>query len=223
MHQSSLGGLLLLAGDKIDPLWQSPAMPWLYLIAAALCGFAFTIFLLLIICLRYGRKLDRGVLAELANLLSGMCFFFLTIRAIDLIWRGQIHAAFALNKMSLLFLLETSLILIPAVALRFRRVRETPRPLLNTSALACVGGMLYRFIPTSIAYAPMRSTSYFPSVPELVMAVGYISFGILAFVFAINYFAVLPGEASTWDHAFRPFGWKHRVAAPVATELERGV
>jgi hypothetical protein len=27
MHQSSLGGLLLLAGTKIHPLWQSPVMP----------------------------------------------------------------------------------------------------------------------------------------------------------------------------------------------------
>jgi len=101
--------------------------------------------------------------------------------------------------------------------------------LLNMSALACVGGMLYRFIPTSIAYTPMRSTSYFPSVPELVMAVGYIALGIVAFVYAINYFAVLPGEASAWDHAFRPFGWKRRIAAPTgmpltpATVFERGV
>jgi Ni/Fe-hydrogenase subunit HybB-like protein len=219
MHQSSLGGLLLLAGDKIDPLWQSPAMPWLYLIAAVLCGFAFTIFLLLIVCLRYARKLDNSVLSELAMLLSGMCFFFLAIRLTDLIWRGQIHAAFAFDKMSLLFLLETSLILIPGVALCFRRVRETSRALLNMSALACMGGMLYRFIPTSIAYAPMRSTSYFPSVPELVMAVGYISLGIVGFVFAINYFAVLPGEASSWDHAFRPFGWKRAVSVAAAMPL----
>jgi Ni/Fe-hydrogenase subunit HybB-like protein len=219
MHQSSLGGLLLLAGDKINPLWQSPAMPWLYLIAAALCGFSFTIFLLLIVCLRYARKLDQDVLTELANLLSGICFFFLLVRAIDLLWRGQLHRAFALDTMSLLFLLESSLILIPAVALRFRRLRETPRVLLNTSVLACLGGMLYRFIPTSIAYKPMRSTSYFPSAPELVMAVGYISMGIVAFVFAINYFAVLPGEASTWDHAYRPFGWRRRNIAPKTLSL----
>ena len=219
MHQSSLGGLLLLAGDKINPLWQSPAMPWLYLVAAALCGFAFTIFLLLIVCLRYARPLDDSVLTELANLLSGVCFLFLAIRAIDLIWRGQLHRAFAFNEMSLLFLLETSLILVPAVVLQFRRFRETPRALLNMSALACVGGMLYRFIPTSIAYTPMRSTSYFPSVPELVMAVGYISLGIVAFVFAINYFAVLPGDASTWDHSFRPFGWRRQAPAPAAIPL----
>jgi Ni/Fe-hydrogenase subunit HybB-like protein len=224
MHQSSLGGLLLLAGTKIDPLWQSPVMPLLYLIAAALCGLSFMIVLLLAVCLRYVRSLDAGVLTELANLLSWVCSIFLVVQFIDLIWRHQFRAAFALNKMSLLFLAETALILIPALAFRIRRLRETPRALLNLAALACVGGMSYRFIPTSIAYTPQNSTGYFPSAPELVMAAGYISLGTVLFVLAINYFAVLPGEARTWDHTFRPFGWKSKSSAtaplPGAVALE---
>jgi Ni/Fe-hydrogenase subunit HybB-like protein len=154
------------------------------------------------------------VLSELANLLSGACFVFIAVRIGDLIWRQQLRAAFAFDKMSLLFLFESALILVPALALRFRRVRETPRALLNMSALACLGGMLYRFIPTSIAYQPLRSTAYFPSPPELVMAAGYIALGSAAFVLAVNYFAVLPGEASSWDHAFRPFGWPRKAAQP---------
>jgi Ni/Fe-hydrogenase subunit HybB-like protein len=210
MHQSSLGGLLLLAGTKINPLWQSPAMPLLYLIAAVFCGLGFTIFLLMIACLRYSRALDAAVLAELANLLSGVCFVFLAIRLVDLIWRQQLRAAFALDRMSLLFLFESALILAPALALRFRRIRETPRALLNMSAIACAGGMLYRFIPTSIAYMPMRSTAYFPSVPELLMGAGYVALGIVFFVLAVNYFAVLPGGSDTWDHTFRPFGRPHK-------------
>jgi len=229
MHQSSLGGLLLLVGTKINPLWQSPIMPLLYLIAAGLCGFAFTIFLLLIVCLRYSRSLDVGVLVELANLLSGACFAFLAIQLGDLMWRRQLRAAFAFDKMSMLFMLETALILIPAITLRIRHLRETPRSLLNMAALACIGGMSYRFIPTSIAFMPAYSTNYFPSVPELVMAVGYIALGSVAFVLAINYFAVLPGEASSWDHTFRPFGWPpNSSTAPVpvpsipAAALERG-
>jgi Ni/Fe-hydrogenase subunit HybB-like protein len=212
MHQSSLGGLLLLAGTKINPLWQSPVMPLLYLIAAVFCGLGFTIFLLMIVCLRYARDLDASVLTELANLLSGVCFVFLAVRIIDLIWRHQLRAAFAFDRMSMLFLFETAMILSPAVALRFRRMRETPRALLNFSAVACLGGMLYRFIPTSIAYIPLHSTAYFPSVPELVMAAGYIAMGSVAFVLAVNYFAVLPGEANTWDHTFRSFGWPKNVA-----------
>jgi Ni/Fe-hydrogenase subunit HybB-like protein len=221
MHQSSLGGLLLLAGAKINPLWQSPVMPLLYLIAAGLCGLAFMIFLLLIVCLRYERSLDDGVLTELANLLAGVCFVFLTVRFIDLIWRHQLATAFVFDKMSFLFLTETAMILIPAVALRSKRVRETPRALLNMAALACLGGMFYRFIPTSIAYMPARSTRYFPSVPELLMAVGYIALGTVAFVLAVNYFAVLPGEAAAWNHTFRPIRWprvkgKSILASPSA-------
>jgi Ni/Fe-hydrogenase subunit HybB-like protein len=230
MHQSSLGGLLLLAGTKINPLWQSPVLPLLYLVAAALCGFAFTILLLMIVCLRYSRDLDAGILAELANLLSGVCFVFLAVRLSDLIWREQLRTAFAFDRMSLLFLVESGLILIPALALRFQRIRETPRALLNMSALACLGGMLYRFIPTSIAYMPARSTAYFPSAPELVMAAGYIALGSVAFVLVINYFAVLPGEASAWNHTFRPFGWPRKAAesSPVMPDatgvtLERGI
>jgi len=214
MHQSSLGGLLLLAGTKINPLWQSPVMPLLYLIAAVFCGLGFTIFLLMIVCLRYARNLDAAVLAELANLLAGVCFAFLAVRIGDLIWRHQLRAAFAFDRMSFLFLFESAMILTPALALCFRRIRETPRALLNMSAVACLGGMLYRFIPTSIAYVPLRSTAYFPSAPELVMAAGYIAMGSLAFVFAVNYFAVLPGEAGTWDHTFRPFGWTAKPAHP---------
>jgi Ni/Fe-hydrogenase subunit HybB-like protein len=221
MQQSSLGALLLLAGAKIDPLWQSPVLPLLYLIAAGLCGVSFTIFLLLIACLRYRRSLDTDILNELAIILAGICFVFLTVQFADLIRRGLLHAVFAFNSMSLIFLAETLLILFPAMALLSKRARKTPRMLLNVSVLACLGGMSYRFIPTSIAYKPQNSTPYFPSIPELAMAVGYISLGIVAFVFAINYFAVLPGEASIWDHAFRPFGWKRRTEAPAAMPLTR--
>jgi Ni/Fe-hydrogenase subunit HybB-like protein len=212
IQQSSEGGLLLLAGTKIDPLWQSPVMPLLYLIAALLCGCSFMIFLLLIVCLRYSRSLDIGILTELAGILSWLCIVFLAVRFTDIIWRHQVGAALALNPMSLLFLAETALILVPALALQSKHMRETPRPLLNLSALACLGGMFYRFIPTSIAYQPAHSTGYFPSVPEVMMTVGYISLGTLAFLLAINYFAVLPGEASSWDHTFRPAIWERKVA-----------
>ena len=59
---------------------------------------------------------------------------------------------------------------------------------------------------------PMRSTAYFPSAPELVMAAGYIALGSVMFVLAVNYFAVLPGEAAKWDHTFRPFGWPMKAS-----------
>ena len=203
MHQSSLGGLLLLAGDKINPLWQTPFLPLLYLLAAGMCGLGFVTVLLLISCLRHSRPLDLGVLGELGNLLWCACFLFLTVRLGDLAWRGQLRSAFAFDKWSLLFLFETALILVPVIALRSRVVRETPRSLLNMGTLACLGGMLYRFIPTTIAFLPARHASYFPSLPELLMTVGYISLGIVAFRLATKYFAVLPGDIAEWNYMFK--------------------
>jgi len=203
MHQSSLGGLLLLAGTKIHPLWQTPFLPLLYLLAAGFCGLGFVIILLLMACLRYKRQLEDDVLGELGNLLSYVCFVYLAVRFGDLVWRRQLGAAFALDQMSLLFLLETALILVPAVALRSRSMRETPRTLLYMATLACLGGLFYRFTPTTIAFLPARDASYFPSTPEVLMAIGYIALGITAFGLTVKYFAVLPGKMTGRHYRFR--------------------
>jgi Ni/Fe-hydrogenase subunit HybB-like protein len=202
MHQSSLGGLLLLAGDKINPLWQSPVLPFQYLLAAALAGLGFVTFILLIACLRYSRNLGLDQLGELGNLLSIMCFVFLAVRFADLAWRGQFRAAFAFDKMSSLFLLETALIVIPGLVLRSRSARKTPRILLNMSTLACLGAMLYRFVPTTIAFNPGNHSVYFPALPELLMSLGYIALAVTAFAVAVKYFAILPGPIKDWNTMF---------------------
>jgi len=206
MHQSSLGGLLLLAGDKIHPLWQTPFLPLLYLLAAGVAGLGFVTFVLLITCLHFSRPLHLEDLGELGTLLSWVCFLFLAVRFGDLAWRGQLGAAFALDRMSLVFLVETALILVPAVVLRSRSARETPRTLLNMATLACLGGTYYRFVPTTIAFNPSRYSSYFPSLPEVLIALGYIALGVTAFGVVVKYFAVLPASNEVWNDMFRLAG-----------------
>ena len=198
MHQSSLGGLLLLAGDKIHPLWQTPILPVLYLLAAGIAGLGCVTFVLLIACLHFSRPLEFDILGELGNLVSWVAFAFLAVRLADLTWRHQLAAAFRFDAMSVLFLVETALILVPAVALRVRAVRETPRPLLNTAMLACLGGLWYRFVPTTVAFQPDGASSYFPALPEVLMTLGYVSLGIAAFAVAVKLFAVLPATVAEW-------------------------
>ncbi|HXJ87319.1 MAG TPA: Ni/Fe-hydrogenase cytochrome b subunit [Candidatus Binatia bacterium] len=210
MHQSSLGGLLLLAGDKIYPLWQGPALPLLYLLAAFVCGSGFVTFVLLIACLRYSRRLDIGVLSELGNVISASCFVFLGVRFADLIVRGQIARAFSFDSMSLLFLLETALILAPAIALRSRKRREIPRHLLILAISACLGGMTFRYIPTTVAFSPAHRAMYFPSTPELLISIGYISLVLATFGVVVKYFAVLPGELSDWNQMSKIFSERYR-------------
>ena len=203
MHQSSLGGLMLLGGDKVHPFWQTPMLPLLYLVAAGLCGLGFVTVTLCLGCLRYGRPLDISILSELGSLLSWVCFGFVALQCADLAVRGQIAAAFRLDRMSALLLLQIAMILAPAIALRKKTARETPHTLVDMSILACLGGMFYRFIPTTIAFHPANRATYFPSTPEFLMASGYVALGALAVALAVKYFAVLPGDLEEWNHIFR--------------------
>jgi len=44
MHQSSLGSLMILAGQKLSPLWWTPGLPLLFLCSALFMGYAIVIF-----------------------------------------------------------------------------------------------------------------------------------------------------------------------------------
>jgi Ni/Fe-hydrogenase subunit HybB-like protein len=213
MHQSSLGGLLLLAGDKIHPLWQTPVLPLLYLLAAGVAGLAFVTQVLLFSCLRWSRPLEFEVLGELGNVLSWVSVAFVTVRFADLAWRRQVAAAVRLDTMSVLFLVETALILLPAIALRARAVRQTARRLLNVSLFPCLGALLFRFVPTTVAFAGGPGASYFPTLPEVLMTAGYISLGVVAFEVAVKYFAVLPAETAEWHYVFKLAGRRRAAAA----------
>jgi Ni/Fe-hydrogenase subunit HybB-like protein len=209
MHQSSLGGLLLLLGNKIHPLWQTPFLPLLYLLAAILCGIAFLTVLLLVASLHYGRPVDIVILRDLGDILSWVSFVFLLLCFADLLWRKQLAAAFAFDAMSLLFLLETGLILVPAVALRLTIAHQSQRGLFLWCTLSCSGGLLYRYIPTTIAFFPAPNAVYFPSVIELLMSVGYAALSILGFVLGAKFFSVLPGIVDhPSDTSFRSIHWQ---------------
>ena len=48
MHQSSLGGLMYLAGPRVHPLWQTARIPLLYLIMAYILGLACVLMVLML-------------------------------------------------------------------------------------------------------------------------------------------------------------------------------
>ncbi len=204
MHQSSLGALMLLAGPKVHPLWQTQVLPLLYVMAAGIAGFSFVIGTLMVCCLRYRRPLSTDVLGELGSLMSWLTFAWLTIRFVDIAVRGKFGMLLIPDKYTAYFILENVLLLVPAILLRSKRYRETPRVLFLSAVSAGLGGCLYRLVPALIAFIPARKANYFPSVAELVMTLGFIAAAVVGFKLAIKYFAVLPGPAADWEFAFKP-------------------
>ena len=74
MHQSSLGALMLLAGERVHPLWQTPWLPVLYLGAATFMSFGCVAGTTMLCCLVWKRAMDMEVLDEAARITSWLIF-----------------------------------------------------------------------------------------------------------------------------------------------------
>jgi len=198
MHQSSLGALMLLAGSKLNVLWQTPALPGFYLVQAGICGMAFVVLAVMGASLIWRRPLDMRVLSEASVLYAWVILVWVVARFVDVGIRGELGAAFAFDYFSKLFLVENLLILTPAVVLLSPKLNQVPRIVFVMSVVTCIGGLAYRFIPTTIAYDPGAGFAYFPSVPELLITSGLVCFAIALFSAAVKLFAILPAPLSSW-------------------------
>ncbi len=194
MHQSSLGALMLLGGNRVYPLWQTPFLPLLYVWAAAFLGFAFVTTTLLFSSMMWNRALDIDVMAELNRLTMWLVGLWLVFRAIDLTLRGSILAAFRFNIFAALFWIEIAILIYGWSKLREAGNTRSPRTMFYAALLVLVGGMLYRFNPTTTAFQPKAGAFYFPSAIELLVSIGFMSLGIAIFLYAAKVLPILPGS-----------------------------
>jgi len=198
MHQSSLGALMLLAGQRVHPLWQTPFLPLLYLGAAAFMSFGCVAATTMLCCMVWKRAMDMDVLEDAARVTTWLIFGCLSLRVLDVLFRGALGTAFHANRFAGIFWLETLLISYGGwLLLRSLRTHST-RTMYVGYALSSLGGVIYRFSPTTLAYMPSPTAKYFPSTIELLIAFGFVSMGIAGFLVIVKLFAILPAPAQDW-------------------------
>jgi Ni/Fe-hydrogenase subunit HybB-like protein len=207
MHQSSLGSLMYLAGTRVHPLWQTAWLPLLYLVMAYILGFACVLLVLALSSYAWDLGWDADILGRLAQVMSWTSLVWITVRIGDLVHRGVLGMAFAFDKFSLYFLLETALVLLPALMLLSKAQREAPGSLFRLTFLTALGGLFYRFTPTTLAFSPLGDYRYFPSVAEIFMSIGFTALAVAVFLFAVKTFAILPASQGkiAAEEAMRPF------------------
>jgi Ni/Fe-hydrogenase subunit HybB-like protein len=207
MHQSSLGSLMYLAGTRVNPLWQTAWLPLLYLIMAYILGFACVLLVLALSSYAWDLGWDADILGRLAQVMSWASLVWIAIRIGDIVHRGVMGMAFSFDKFSLYFLLETALILVPSLLLLSRSQRETPGSLFRLTFLIAMGGLFYRFTPTTLAFSPLGDYRYFPSVAEIFMSIGFTALAVMIFLYAVKTFAILPASQGkiAAEEAMRPF------------------
>jgi Ni/Fe-hydrogenase subunit HybB-like protein/Fe-S-cluster-containing dehydrogenase component len=204
MHQSSLGSLMLISGDKLHALWRTPMLPLLFLVSVLGMGYAAVVLESTISSRVFRRPSETPMLRALAGPIAVVLLAYAVLRTGDVLYRDQLIAILRLDSYSMLFLLEMSLFIVPGILLLAWRQRASAMFLAIMGVFVIFGGALYRFSTYLIAFNPGAHWSYFPSVPEFAVTIGLVSAEILAYVVLVKKFPILrgaPREPGTGESA----------------------
>src|SRR5271165_5875580 len=199
MHQSSLGALMLLAGERVHPLWQTPWLPLLYLGAACFMSFGCVAGTTMLCCLVWKRGMDMEVLDEAAKITAWLIYGWLGLRFLDIIFRGALGTAFHFDRFAGVFWIEVLSISVGAYLLQKSVKTHDKRSMFLGYVLSSAGGMIYRFSPTTLAFRPNPEALYFPATIEILVSLGFISLGVVGSLVAVKRFAILPASLSEWQ------------------------
>ena len=196
MHQSSLGGVMLLGSHKMHPLWQTPLLPLLFLISCIAMGFGVVVMESSLSARVFRRPRETAMLSNLARIASWLLFLYVALRIGDIALRGRLGALAAMDGASILFLVEMLLFLLPAFLLQSRSRREAPGCLFRGAFMIVLAGSLYRFSTYLITYHPGPSWSYFPTVPELLITTGLVALEIVLYIVIVKRYPILAAGSS---------------------------
>lgn len=193
LHQSSLGTLMIIAGPKMHPLWQTPILPLLFLLSAIAVGLPMVIVESLLAARSFGLKPELPVLSKLGRMVAPLLGVYLAFKLGDMFVRETFVHLKTLTTASVLFMAEILLgVVVPLRMFLSPRVVKSP-PLLFTAAFLVVGGVLLNRINNFVvAYTPPYSYgSYFPSIGEISVTVGLASLLVLLYRAAVIIFPVI--------------------------------
>ena len=106
LHQSSLGTLMVIAGPKMHPLWQTPILPLLFLLSAVSVGFPMVIFESLLAARSFGLKPEMRILGKLGRMMPALLGVYLAFKIGDMFVRETFVYLMHVNTASVLFMTE---------------------------------------------------------------------------------------------------------------------
>ncbi len=193
LHQSSLGGLLLIAPDNVHPLWYSPLLPVLFLLSAiAVAPFVVAVESILS-SWALGRGLEHHILQGLGRAGAYLLVLYGGVRLGDLLLRGAGTALF--GERSLFLWVElTLMVFLPLLLLSFAAIRRSPAGLLVTGLLVASGVVLYRYNAVVTAKIVPEGIAYFPNWVEFAITAGIVAWGLWLYTLAVRHLPIFPPE-----------------------------
>ena len=192
MHQSSLGTLMIIAGHKLSPLWQTGLLPFFFLLSAIAMGLAVTALESILSSLAFKRPFETPMLGKLSVSLAWLMVVYLAVRFADLLFKGA--PVFSSGFQSLMFVLENLLYLAPLLLLASSGLRRSLPCLFMISVSVLLAGSLYRFNAFLIGYDPGGGWTYFPATSEILITLGIVAIELMAYLYFVKKFPVLHTE-----------------------------
>lgn len=193
LHQSSLGTLMMLAGTKIHPLWQSPISPLLFLISAISVGFPMVIMESIISSRSFGLKSEMDVLSKLARYIGPLLGVYLALKIGDLVIRQAFIHLSEFNMASVMWIIEVLFgIIIPLRMFLWDKVLKSKPLLFTASVLVIFGVLLNRINVFIVSYTPVYGVDrYWPSIGEISVTLAFIALEILLYRILVMIFPVI--------------------------------
>ncbi|HFI1069234.1 TPA: Ni/Fe-hydrogenase cytochrome b subunit [Proteus mirabilis] len=199
MHQSSMGSLMISAGWKVHPLWQSYEMlPLFSLLTAFILGFTIVIFEgSLLKASRTINDDETPLFTKLTKIIEVLLITFLVLRWGEVIWNGKLSYIAKGDMFSWLFLAESALLFIPLVLMHLKNNRRSPIMLFVCALFMLVGAAMWRMNYSLVAYNPGNGYHYFPTASELLISIGFVAFEVTAYILIIRLLPVLPAQTES--------------------------
>jgi Ni/Fe-hydrogenase subunit HybB-like protein len=195
LHQSSLGTLMVIAGQKMHPLWQTPVLPLLFLLSAIAVGFPMIIFESLIASRSFKLKPEMKILSNLGSMTLPLLGIYLAFKLGDMFIRETFVYIARFDYTSWMFIAETGLLLLAFLMLLSKKTSQTPGSLFTAASFVIAGVLLNRFNNFITAYRPFYDTvTYYPSIGEISVTIGCIALLVLIYRFVVIYFSVISHE-----------------------------
>lgn len=196
-HQSALGALYLVTPGKLHPLWYSELLPVFFLVSAIFAGISMVIIESTLTRKAFKRQFEHFDKAEFDRLTVGLgkaaSAALLTYLFLKLL--GISHAdnwRFLNTTYGYWFLAEIlCFVLLPIVFYTYGVRHRDVRVVRWTALLTVVGVVLNRINTSIIAFGWNASERYYPKWTEIVITIGIITMGVLAFRWIVNRMAIL--------------------------------
>ena len=195
LHQSSLGALYLLMESKLHKLWFSPYIFLFFLLSSFYVGPAMVAVESALAYFSYKHLAPLPVLRNLARIGGTVMLVYLVLRFADLAYHGNLPLLWDGSFESYAFQLEIGIGLVIPLLIVFSPLANYRSFIILYGFMAALGVILNRMNVVITGMWTSTGGGYFPAVTEILVTIGLVTGGILAYMFFCENFNILGDES----------------------------